>query len=240
MGLHVSLQRSQCLFEYSFPHLSFPPLFFLYFSSHKKRHLVQTITSVPGAIGHQQRVKAAAITNSDSLIPFIPSPHTLSSFPFILIVPPLIPPFRVPSLHSFSHFLFSASPLPPPTSFSRFSRSPRYAARSPAPFTFAHYSRKSNFVTRASSILAWIPSSIPGKLHVGRHRRLERRFPLSSAVSFYTPPRPVGPSPHTGCPLTLSNQLLPCRMTHTHTHMRNTERNSRYVSENELLILRLT
>lgn len=54
--------------------------------------------------------------------------------------------------------------------------------RSPAPFTFARYSRKSNFVTRAgSSIRARIPSSIPGKLHVGRHRRLERRFPLSSA-----------------------------------------------------------
>lgn len=31
---------------------------------------MQTITPVPGAIGHQQRVKAVAITNSDSLIPF--------------------------------------------------------------------------------------------------------------------------------------------------------------------------
>jgi len=53
--------------------------------------------------------------------------------------------------------------------------------RSPAPFTFARYSRKSNFVTRTGSIRARIPSSIPGKLHVGWHRRLERRFPLSSA-----------------------------------------------------------
>lgn len=77
------------------------------------------------------------------------------------------------------------------------------ARRSPAPFTFAHYSRKSNFVTRAgSSTQARIPSSIPGKLHVGRHRRLERRFPLSSTASFYRPP-------HTGCPLTPSNQPLP-------------------------------
>lgn len=72
----------RCLLEYPFssspraPRSS--PL------SGKKRHLVQTITPVLGAIGHQQRVKAAAITNSDSLIPFtstsLPIPLLLSSF----------------------------------------------------------------------------------------------------------------------------------------------------------------
>lgn len=77
--------------------LSFPcfPSVALFFSSRKKRHLAQTITPVPGAIGHQRRVKAAAITNSDSLIPFIP----------VLLRPPLRP-----SLFSCS----SAPPLPPP------------------------------------------------------------------------------------------------------------------------------
>lgn len=157
-------RHPRCLFEYSFPRISF--LFLSHsLSSHKKRHLVQTITPVLGAIGHQQRVKAAAITNSDSLIPFIPSRAPSSSFhrsfphrPCVPSTLSLIFPFR-----SLAHSL-----------------TPR--RRSPAPFTFARYSRKSNFVTRAgSSIRARIPSSIPGKLHVGRHRRLERRFPLSSA-----------------------------------------------------------
>lgn len=138
-------------------------------SSHKKRHLVQTITPVPGAIGHQQRVKAAAITNSDRLIPFIPAllrpPFTARSHiaPCIPSTLSLIFPFRF-----LARFPLARSLVP--------------RRRSPAPFTFARYSRKSNFVTRAgSSIRARIPSSIPGKLHVGRHRRLERRFPLSSA-----------------------------------------------------------
>lgn len=138
-------------------------------SSHKKRHLVQTITPVPGAIGHQQRVKAAAITNSDSLIPFIPSRAPSSSFHHSF---PHRPPAFLPLFLSFS--LFGPS-------FVSLARSLVLRRRSPAPFTFARYSRKSNFVTRAGSIRARIPSSIPGKLHVGRHRRLERRFPLSSA-----------------------------------------------------------
>lgn len=162
---------------------------------------MQTITPVPGAIGHQQRVKAAAITNSDSLIPFIPSraPSSSShpSSPHRLYVPStlsLIFPFR--SLR-FSPSLARSLVL--------------RRRRSPAPFTFAHYSRKSNFVTRAGSIRARIPSSIPGKLHVGRHRRLERRFPLSSA--FLPPPPRNCPPPHTGCPLTPSNQLPPRTMT---------------------------
>lgn len=161
--LHVSPAPSVSL------RILFPAslVFSLPFSSHKKRHLVQTITPVPGAIGHQQRVKAAAITNSDSLIPFIPSrtpSSSFHSFPHRPCVPStlsLIFPF--PSLVSLAHSL-----------------APR--RRSPVPFTFARHSRKSNFVTRAgSSIRTRIPSSIPGKLHVGRHRRLERRFPLSSA-----------------------------------------------------------
>lgn len=167
MRLHVSSAPSvslRILFPASLVSLSLS----LPLSSHKKRHLVQTITPVPGAIGHQQRVKAAAITNSDSLIPFIPA----------LLRPPFtarshIAPAFLPLFLSFS--LFGPSPI----SLAR-SLAPR--RRSPAPFTFARYSRKSNFVTRAgSSIRARIPSSIPGKLHVGRHHRLERRFPLSSA-----------------------------------------------------------
>lgn len=163
------LRRALCLFEYSFLRLSF----FLF--SCKKRHLVQTITPVSGAIGHQQRVKAAAITNSDSLIPFIPS------------CAPSPPPSSL--LHCSSPHRFcvpSTLSLIFPFQFPRALLSLALCHRSPAPFTFAHYSRKSNFVTRAgSSIRARIPSSIPGKLHVGRHRRLERRFPLSSAASFY-------------------------------------------------------
>lgn len=171
------LRHSQCLFEYFFQHLSFLSFFLslsfpLSFFSNKKRHLVQTITPVLGAIGHQQRVKAAAITNSDSLIPFIPS---------------CTPSFS--SHHPSPHVPSTLSLIFPFQSLARFSRFARaLRRRSPAPFTFAHYSRKSNFVTRAaSSIRARIPSSIPGKLHVGPHRRLERRFPLSSAASFYQP-----------------------------------------------------
>lgn len=112
-------------------------------SSRKKRHFVQTITPVPGAIGHQQRVKAAAITNSDSLIPFIP-PRVPSSSLSLLVATSLLRSF-----HSFSHFPFLVSP-----SLARsLARPPARALRrrSPAPFTFAHYSRKSNFVTRAGS-----------------------------------------------------------------------------------------
>lgn len=83
--------------------LSRASLFSFSLSSRKKRHLVQTITPVSGAIGHQQRVKAAAITNSDSLIPFIPS--RAPSFSSHL---PVLPPLR--SFHSFSHFPFSVPP----------------------------------------------------------------------------------------------------------------------------------
>lgn len=126
-------------------------------SSRKKRHLVQTITPVPGAIGHQQRVKAAAITNSDSLIPFIPPRVPSSSLSLLVATSPLR------SFHSFSHFPFLVSP-----SLARsLARPPARALRrrSPAPFTFAHYSRKSNFVTRAgSSTRARIPSSIPEEI----------------------------------------------------------------------------
>lgn len=136
-------------------------LSFLYFSSHKKRHLVQTITPVPGAIGHQQRVKAAAITNSDSLIPFILSPRTLSLSLSLVVSSPSFSSFLSPRtaspasflLHSFSHFPFSA-----PRSFSpslcSLARSRATPLCSPAPFTFAHHSRKSNFVTRAASSIS--------------------------------------------------------------------------------------
>ena len=105
MQFHVSPEPSvslRILFSTSLASLSF--------SSHKKRHLVQTITPVSGAIGHQQRVKAAAITNSDSLIPFIPSRAPSFSFhrsfphhPFIPSTLSLIFPFR--SLIRFSRFL---------------------------------------------------------------------------------------------------------------------------------------
>lgn len=86
----------------------------------KKRHLVQTITPVPGAIGHQQRVKAVAITNSDSLIPFtstfLPLPtflayqrHLAPSLPRSVSAPPASPPLLgmarfhslFPSFHPF-------------------------------------------------------------------------------------------------------------------------------------------
>lgn len=121
----LSLSLSRCVSSNTLSCISRFLLSFLYFSSHKKRHLVQTITPVPGAIGHQQRVKAAAITNSDSLIPFIPSPRTLSlSLSLSLVVSsPSFSSFLSPRtaspasflLHSFSHFPFSAPRSFPPS-----------------------------------------------------------------------------------------------------------------------------
>lgn len=81
---------------------------------------MQTITPVPGAIGHQQRVKAVAITNSDSLIPFtstfLPLPtflayqrHLAPSLARSVSAPPPSPPLLgmarfhslFPSFHPF-------------------------------------------------------------------------------------------------------------------------------------------
>lgn len=169
------LRHSQCLFEYFFQHLSFLSFFLslsLFPSSLTRRDIwcrPLPQSWVPSAI-------------SSALKPLQLQTPTVSSplFHPVLLRSPLTTHPHVPSTLS---LIFPFQSL---ARFSRFARALR--RRSPAPFTFAHYSRKSNFVTRAgSSIRARIPSSIPGKLHVGRHRRLERRFPLSSAASFYHP-----------------------------------------------------
>lgn len=85
--------------------------------SSKKRHLVQTITPVPGAIGHQQRVKAAAITNSDGLIPFTSTSRLSPSFSFDFYVPLRLAPWLSLSLALVvyvSLFRCPFSPLPDP------------------------------------------------------------------------------------------------------------------------------
>lgn len=85
----------------------------------------------PGAIGHHRRVKAAAITNSASLIlSFQPRIST----PFNPLKPPFPTNTHPQRLSSF-----------PQISSSRFE---------PAllPFTCAHYTRKSNFLTRTTGI----------------------------------------------------------------------------------------
>ena len=159
----MCLRNLRCLFEYSFPRLSLLSLSPLTRRDIWCRPLPQS--RVPSAI-------SSALKPLQLQTPTVPSPL----FHLALLRSPFVPTSPLHSFHSFSHFPFSI-----PRSFLSLSHS-LVPCRSPVPFTFAHYSRKSNFVTRAGSIRARIPSSIPGKLHVGRHRRLERRFPLSSAL----------------------------------------------------------
>lgn len=176
----------------------------------KKRHLVQTITPVPGAIGHQQRVKAAAITNSDSLIPLYfhpPLPFLFLSLSLSSLSP--IPSNSLSSYSSPSYFPVSSHPFVarfhslfpsfhpfPDTNHSLFPsfRFSPLVFLTLFPFTFGRRYRKSNFVTGTASthqdsVLYFgeiTRRSVPQPRKISlikRHYRNPLSFSLRSSVS---------------------------------------------------------
>lgn len=163
---------------------------------------MQTITPVPGAIGHQQRVKAVAITNSDSLIPFtstapsssyppLPTPLSLprSLVPCLLLRLPL-PPSSVARSHSLFPS-FHPFPRHRPTTLS-FRRSDFLLLVStdvvPIYIRAGRY-RKSNFVTSHGQ--PGFRSSISMKLHARREPQPRKIFPYQTDTT--TQIRPSSP-----------------------------------------------
>lgn len=157
---------------------------------------MQTITPVPGAIGHQQRVKAVAITNSDSLIPFTstaPSsfypPLSRSLVPCLLLRLPL-PPSSVARFHSLFPS-FHPFPRHRPTTLS-FRRSDFLLLVStdvvPIYIRAGRY-RKSNFVTSHGQ--PEFRSSISTKLHARREPQPRKIFPYQTDTT--TQIRPSSP-----------------------------------------------